>query len=199
MKAVQTQTAVILLTMLICWVSLGYANQYNATQGEFRYTVSWCKLGRDFIEYNSKKCRHFCGGSILNTTTIITAAHCCEETFLNKFNLGKTFIVAGDINLHSESGLKQVRSIKSHVMHPHYTKIGAVDSHNLSINAICLLTLESPLEFNDNVASISIDKNKPVVGTNITCLLSGWGRQKVGRYDSMICASHLFYFSGHFS
>ena len=130
-----------------------------------------------------------CGGAWLGGNVVLTAAHCCNAIgspqFTNQdgeiLDLSDTKIAAGErrsctsiSHLPSLHGSVQVKKIKSLVMHPQYDSIAGT-------NDICLLTLESPLEFNDNVKSISIDKNKPVVGTNTTCLLSGWGRQKVGR------------------
>ena len=165
-----------LVSMVICLVSLGYANQLHrivngkyATPEQFPHTVSWCYYDLDWVSVYPNRCIHFCGGSIFNKTTIITAGHCCYDKWYLQNELENSKIVAGDINLQSESGLKQVRKIKSHIIYPHYDTMG----HN--VNDICLLTLESPLDFNKYVNSINLDRNKPVVGSK--CQVSGWGRQ----------------------
>ena len=40
-------------------------------------------------------------------------------------------------------------------------------------NDVCLLTLDSPLELNEQVKSIALDEAEPVPDTN--CIVSGWG------------------------
>ena len=144
-------------------------NGKNATQGQFPYQVSWCY---DTDVY----CFNFCGGSIYTETTIITAAHCCEGigTFSNDHNetVGweDTKIVAGELDVLYPSGFEQIRKIKSHIMHPDYN---STTYHN----DICLLTLDSPLEFDENVDRVFLDAKAPVV--DATCQVSGWGDQEV--------------------
>ena len=164
------------MTMMVSLVSARQMerifNGKNATQGQFPYQVSWLKCKHSYGDYGgyyNSYCFNFCGGSIFNKTTIITAGHCCYDKWYLQNELENSKIVAGDINLQSESGLKQVRKIKSHIIYPHYDTMG----HN--VNDICLLTLESPLDFNKYVNSINLDRNKPVVGSK--CQVSGWGRQ----------------------
>ena len=150
-------------------------NGKNATQGQFPYQVSWQNC-IDSIEM----CLHFCGGSIFNETTIITAAHCCDsfgkpDEYNNIYHWSDSIIVAGVTNLQSkyESSFIQYKMIKSLAIHPFYRSI------NYQYNDICLLTLKSSLVFNQFVQPIDIDKKKPVAGTK--CQLSGWGRQGVSK------------------
>ena len=172
----------VFMSMMVSLVSARQMNRIingkNATQGQFPYQVSW---GFDYFEsFEYIKLRvNFCGGSIIDKTTIITAAHCCEsiETpkFTNFYNQpidwSRTEIVAGEINLQETSGLEQVRKIKSHIIHPLYRLA-------TKQNDICLLTLESPLRFDKYVGQIDVDNKKPEVGNN--CEVSGWGYQVVG-------------------
>ena len=167
------------MTMMVSLVSARQMerifNGKNATQGQFPYQVSWQKCKHS---YGDSYCFNFCGGSIFNKTTIITAAHCCEgfgkpDENNDIFYWSDTEIVAGDFNLVDKSGFEQVKKIKSHIIHPHYR-------HLLNQNDICLLTLKSPLEFNQYVDKIDIGEKKPVVGTK--CQVSGWGRMGVSAY-----------------
>ena len=70
------------MSMMVSLVSAKQMNRIingkNATQGQFPYQVSW---GFDYFEsFEYIKLRvNFCGGSIIDKTTIITAAHCCES------------------------------------------------------------------------------------------------------------------------
>ena len=75
-----------LVSMVICLVSLGYANQLQrivngkyATPEQFPHTVSWCYYDLDWVSVYPNRCIHFCGGSIFTKTTIITARHCCYD------------------------------------------------------------------------------------------------------------------------
>ena len=169
------------ITMMVSLVSARQMerifNGKNATQGQFTYQVSWQKCKHLYGDYYSD-CFNFCGGSIFNKTTIITAAHCCEgfgkpDENNDIFYWSDTVIVAGEFNLVDKSGFEQVKKIKSHIIHPHYR-------HLLNQNDICLLTLKSPLEFNQYVDKIDIGEKKPVVGTK--CQVSGWGRMWVSAY-----------------
>ena len=142
-----------------------------AIQGQFPHQVSW--------RYNGGTYQfHFCGGSILNRRTIITAAHCCDKIgspiITNQIDeiidLSDTFIIGGVLNIVTDqSGLEQVgdmvRKVKSHVMHPEYNS----STHQ---NDICLLTLNSPFEFNENIDQINLNNNQPSIDD--ICQVSGW-------------------------
>ena len=167
------------MTMMVSLVSARQMerifNGKNATQGQFPYQVSW-QMCFDSIG----RCLHFCGGSIFNKTTIITAAHCCDRFGKPDENnnilqyWSDSIIVAGAFNLRNlqeESRSVQFRKIEDLIIHPQYR------SKLFESNDICLLTLELPLEFNQYVRPIYLDKKKPVVGTK--CLVSGWGDKGV--------------------
>ena len=78
----------VFMSMMVSLVSARQMNRIingkNATQGQFPYQVSW---GFDYFEsFEYIKLRvNFCGGSIIDKTTIITAAHCCESIETPKF------------------------------------------------------------------------------------------------------------------
>lgn len=75
-------------------------------------------------------------------------------------------IIAGELSIYDESSFEQTRRISDYIIHPDYNS-------NTVQNDICLLTLDSPLELNDQVKAISLDKNEPVSDT--LCKVSGWG------------------------
>jgi len=84
---------------------------------------------------------HICGGSIVNATTIVTAAHCLEG--LDPTALS---IRAGAVNLTTDDG--QVRNVVSASSHPDYAQTGIGD--------IATLKLDRPLDFNADVAPIAL-------------------------------------------
>ena len=138
-----------------------------AIQGQFPHQVSW--------RYNGTYQFHFCGGSIFNRRTIITAAHCCDKIgspiitnhIDDIIDLLDTFIIGGFLNIvpdQSES-VQVRRKVKSYVMHPDYNS----STHQ---NDICLLTLDSPFNFNENIDRINLNNNQP--SNDNICQVSGW-------------------------
>ena len=141
-------------------------NGQAATQGQFPYQVSMCY--NHIASFNQAICDTQCGGSIFNETTIITAAHCCWDSWVDYPS--RYMIVAGELDSVHTSGLEQFRTVKSIKIHPNYnSNVFPYNQHD-----ICLLTLDSPLVFNENVNRIYLDEEDPVVDT--TCQVSGWGQ-----------------------
>lgn len=102
---------------------------------------------------------HFCGGSILNATTIVTAAHCVEGT-----SAGDMSIRAGVIDADSSSG--QDRNVTRIVSHPSYASTDLAD--------IAVLTLAQPLDLGGTVQAITPATDAQVKAAT-TGLVSGWG------------------------
>ncbi len=100
--------------------------------------------------------RFYCGGSVYDDTTVITAAHCCiyrvEEELI---------IVAGDHQISVDEGTEQVLLFRHFLCRLFIWKIFSQkrgvseikineDFHYLRIeNDICLLELDEPLELNE--------------------------------------------------
>ena len=78
----------------------------NAFLGQFPHQVSWC-IGDLWY------CQIFCGGSIYDENTIITAAHCCHGIVHNMAIHDITWdwirIIAGDVNIQWIQGSEQPR------------------------------------------------------------------------------------------
>ena len=98
-------------------------------------------------------------------------------------------IIAGELNIYDESGYEQVRRISDYMIHPDWNP-------NTLQNDVCLLTLDSPLELNDQVKTISLDMNEPV--TDDVCQVSGWGSLYVSKFlywyfkdDSVNCEDNF--------
>ncbi len=77
---------------------------------------------------------HFCGGSILSSSWILTAAHCVSNQHASDI-----MIHAGSTNLQYSSQKRQVAKIFSHPAFDPYTYE----------NDIALIQLSSPLDMND--------------------------------------------------
>lgn len=103
-----------------------------------------------------------CGGSIITSLHIITAAHC--------FDLNSTLevtVVAGDHNIETEDESNtQVIGAKKITVHPKFNATTLA-------NDIVVITLQSPLEWTDNVGPICLPPDKTFVGSE--AVITGWG------------------------
>ena len=132
-------------------------NGKDAVPGQFPHQVLWARNAYGSV---------FCGGSIYDNSTIITAAHCCVPVDDGTVQLEDMRIIAGRVDI-SNTTIGQERYIKSYLIHPDYN--GEESQHN----DICLLTLENELDFNNNVKPIALNDETIEAGTK--CIVSGWG------------------------
>lgn len=86
---------------------------------------------------NAFSCRHFCGGTILDSQTILTAAHCHVST--------RHFIMAGQTNTKRGKNV----GIANVITHRDYDE-------DTSDNDIAIIKLSSPLTFGDDVQAICL-------------------------------------------
>ena len=112
----------------------------------------------------------YCGGTILNEYTILSAGHCSVE----KGN----FIVAGTIYRDPlacfESDVCQKRYIKKVITHPEY-------NDDLLTNDICILKLYKKLNFKKNLIGNAC-LPKLSFATPSRGVVSGWGTFRYGMY-----------------
>ena len=130
--------------------------------------------------------QNICGGSIYSETVIVTAAHCCKIFEDTGYNTTWFEIIAGELIFSQNSGLEQRSKIYTYLIHPDYSNHGA--------NDICLLYLETELDFSgDDVYYIEAALSDPEPGT--LCDISGWGPLEVGINLRMNEKKNFFFFS----
>lgn len=129
----------------------------TATPGQFPYMVSLRRSSRmkDTIVW-----RHFCGGSIISTNWVVSAAHCqlrgpsSLRLFVGAhhvFNDGTGYAVNQTIN------------------HPAYNP-------RLYRNDIALLETTTPIQLNDRVRPIPL--RRQFVDAGVETITTGWGRRR---------------------
>jgi len=132
----------------------------QAVYGEYPWQISLQYLGS-----------HSCGGSILNTNTILTAAHC----FINSAVASRYTVVSGLLRQQDQTNqYVQKSAVKTIVKHPGFSMALSIS------NDIAVMGLTTPINMNSiMINSICLcDKNFLKYGVNLT--QSGWGDTQNG-------------------
>ncbi|XP_052783047.1 serine protease 27-like [Mya arenaria] len=122
-----------------------------------------------FQVYLTANGRFFCGGSLLDADTVLTAAHC----FPYGLSIGTDYqVVAGDYRYDQYDGSEQTAKIRALAKHPGYT-----DDDYLSAD-IAVLKLRTSLTFNKHVGrpvTITSKRRERRIQAVDDCWLTGWG------------------------
>lgn len=130
-----------------------------ANAGEFPYQIQ-------LLYYDS----HYCGGSIVGPSTIVTAAHCVYGESRNVFT-----VRAGHTSDSNPESTAQTRYVSNIITHPNYNP-------DTTENDIAILKLSSPFTFNTYVNKIVIPAQGSTTGTasGTNLVATGWGATSEG-------------------
>ncbi|XP_047910908.2 trypsin I-P1 [Anser cygnoides] len=118
---------------------------YTCTKNSVRYQVS---LNSGY---------HFCGGSLISSQWVLSAAHCYKSSIQVKL---------GEHNLALQEGTEQTISSSKVIRHSGYNS-------NTLDNDIMLIKLSKAATLNSYVNTVPLPTSCVAAGT--TCLISGWG------------------------
>ncbi|XP_032671252.1 chymotrypsin-1-like [Odontomachus brunneus] len=121
-----------------------------AYPGQFKHQVSIQEDGY-----------HICGGSIISSTHILTAAHCISSPSI----ADRLTVVTGTNKVIGDGELYKVKSV---VVHPGFSMDHLRDD-------IAILTLEEPIPFNSRQNAIPLASKDYADGIN-RGMVSGWGK-----------------------
>ncbi|KAK4320137.1 hypothetical protein Pmani_008973 [Petrolisthes manimaculis] len=132
----------------------------EAKVGEYPWMITFGVDGED----DDEGFVTFCGGSIITTTHILTAAHCIDQE-----NIPPTLIVVAgehDLSTSSESDTQRM-IVDSITIHPNYD----IDD---VLNDIAILTLTKPLTFTKGVQPVCLAPADEL-HEGKTAIVTGWG------------------------
>ncbi|KGL82641.1 Kallikrein-14, partial [Tinamus guttatus] len=115
---------------------------------------------RPFQVALTKRGQILCGGSLIASQWVLTAAHCKQPARDIRVLIGTDTL---------RDGTGEVRSISHFAVHPAYNP-------RKNDNDFMLLRLDRPVRFGDNIKKIRLATRCPMDG--MRCSVSGWGTTK---------------------
>lgn len=109
-----------------------------------------------------------CGGVLITSRYVITAAHCQPGFLANLVAVFGEFDISGEL----ESRRSVMKNIRRVIVHRQY------DAATFA-NDLALLELESPVEFDEHIVPICMPRDKEDF-TGRMATVTGWGRLKYG-------------------
>ncbi|XP_059097747.1 trypsin-1-like, partial [Tigriopus californicus] len=108
---------------------------------------------------------HYCGASLIDENTLLTAAHCCDGVYPEDL-----LVSLGDHNLFVDEGTEQKMGVSDIKIHPEY-------DHLTISNDICLLILSVPAELNEFIQAVELPEPGQTYAPGTMGTISGWGYQ----------------------
>ncbi|XP_047488705.1 trypsin-1-like [Penaeus chinensis] len=157
----------LLLPILTVVSGCGQVNRANRIVGGVETEVNEYPWMVSLVNGNGNY--HFCGGSIISSQWVVTAAHCAAGMSTSDY------VLVGDHNLYSSSEANSQRmQIAEIASHPSY------DSNTVD-NDIALIRLTTEIQFpSDNKIAPVCHPTAGEMYDNMDATITGWGAQQEG-------------------
>uniref|UniRef100_A0ACB8FMU4 Uncharacterized protein n=1 Tax=Sphaerodactylus townsendi TaxID=933632 RepID=A0ACB8FMU4_9SAUR len=111
---------------------------------------------------------HFCGGSLIHDTVVVTAAHCVVN--LDPELVKNLIVTVGEYDLRRRDRGEQNIPVSKIILHPAFNRFGYMDLD------IALLYLKFRVKYGHEVQPICLPHKEETFEEGMLCVVSGWGK-----------------------
>ncbi|KAK7155488.1 hypothetical protein R3I93_010201 [Phoxinus phoxinus] len=131
----------------------------NAPDGSWPWQVSL---------HSSTYGGHFCGGSLINSEWVLTAAHCLPGVTISSLR-----VYLGRRTQQGSNANEVMRTVRTKIVHSSYNS-------NTNDNDIALLRLSSTVTFNNYIKPVCLAAQSSVFSAGTSSWITGWGDVQSG-------------------
>uniref|UniRef100_A0A8C3MXT7 Acrosin n=1 Tax=Geospiza parvula TaxID=87175 RepID=A0A8C3MXT7_GEOPR len=137
-------------------------------------TGAWAGIASIRCYWNPPVSVHVCGGTLINSHWLLSAAHC----FVNRTNpLSEWAVVFGATSLAQTGPDVEVRRIKRLIIHEEYVP-------HLEFNDMALVELDRPVRCRSNIQTACLPGPSVKLSEMKNCYVAGWGDRIMGLTSS---------------